>query len=66
VWSCKLNEGKTQEDAQAINAKWLKRAREITCRYEYLRQHRRRRYRWFHVGGLVPRLCNLGQVDGRR
>jgi hypothetical protein len=30
VWSCKLNEGKTQEDAQAINAKWLKRAREIT------------------------------------
>jgi len=30
VWTCKLKEGKTQEDAQAVNAKWLKRARELT------------------------------------
>jgi hypothetical protein len=28
VWSCKLNDGKTKEDAQAVNAKWLKWARE--------------------------------------
>lgn len=28
VWNCKLNDGKTKEDAQAINAKWLKWARE--------------------------------------
>ena len=30
VWTCKLKEGKTQEDAQAVKAKWLKRARELT------------------------------------
>ncbi len=30
VWSCKLNDGKTSEDAQAINAKWLKWARGVT------------------------------------
>ena len=30
VWHCKLKEGKTQEDAQAINGKWLKWAREVT------------------------------------
>ncbi|NCF15351.1 MAG: hypothetical protein GWP62_08595 [Gammaproteobacteria bacterium] len=29
VWRCKLNEGKTAEDAQAINGEWLKRAREL-------------------------------------
>jgi len=29
VWRCTLNEGKTVEDAQAINAEWLKRAREL-------------------------------------
>ena len=23
VWTCKLNDGKTAEDAQAINSKWL-------------------------------------------
>ena len=27
VWNCKLNDGKTREDAQAVNAKWLKWAR---------------------------------------
>lgn len=30
VWSCKLKEGKTQEEAQALNGKWLKWAREVT------------------------------------
>lgn len=29
VWSCELNEGKTQEDAMAVNAKWLKWAHEF-------------------------------------
>ena len=28
VFSCKLNDGKTKEDAMAVNAKWLKWARE--------------------------------------
>lgn len=27
VFSCKLNDGKTKEDAMAVNAKWLKWAR---------------------------------------
>jgi len=27
VWTCELNDGKTQEDALALNAKWLKWAR---------------------------------------
>ena len=30
VWSCKLNEGKTSEDAHALNAKWLKWARDVS------------------------------------
>ncbi len=30
VWYCELNDGKTQEDAQAVNAKWLKWVREVT------------------------------------
>ena len=30
VWSCKLNEGKTSEDAHALNAQWLKWAHEVT------------------------------------
>ena len=30
VWTCKLKDGATQEDAQAVNARWLKRARELT------------------------------------
>ena len=30
VWYCELNDGKTQEDAQAVNAEWLKWAREVT------------------------------------
>ena len=29
VWTCKLNEGKTAEDAQALNSKWLAWAREV-------------------------------------
>jgi hypothetical protein len=39
VFSCELNEGKTKEDAMAVNAKWLKWARatggsdEITSSY---------------------------------
>ena len=39
VFSCKLNDGKTKDDAMAINAKWLKWARatggsdEITSSY---------------------------------
>jgi hypothetical protein len=39
VFSCKLNDGKTKEDAMAVNAKWLKWARatggsdEITSSY---------------------------------
>ena len=27
VWTCELNDGKTKEDALAVNAKWLKWAR---------------------------------------
>ncbi len=30
VWSCKLNDGKTSEDAHALNGKWLKWAHEVT------------------------------------
>jgi hypothetical protein len=29
VWTCKLNDGKTAEDAQSVNSKWLKWAREV-------------------------------------
>ena len=29
VWNCKLNEGKTAEDAQAVNGKWLAWARKV-------------------------------------
>jgi hypothetical protein len=29
VWTCELNDGKTQEDALAVNAKWLKWARDF-------------------------------------
>jgi hypothetical protein len=28
VWTCKLNDGKTAEDAQSLNSKWLAWARE--------------------------------------
>ncbi len=30
VWYCTLNDGKTSEDAHALNAKWLKWAHEVT------------------------------------
>ena len=29
VWTCKLNDGKTTEDAQSVNSKWLAWAREV-------------------------------------
>ncbi len=29
VWTCKLNEGKTAEDAQSVNSKWLAWARKV-------------------------------------
>lgn len=29
VWTCKLNDGKTAEDAQAVNSKWLAWARKV-------------------------------------
>ena len=29
VFTCKLNDGKTKEDAMAVNAKWLKWARSV-------------------------------------
>ena len=29
VWTCELNDGKTKEDALAVNAKWLKWARGV-------------------------------------
>jgi len=30
VWTCKLNDGKTSEDAQALNGKWLAWARKVS------------------------------------
>ncbi len=41
VWTCELNDGKTQEDAMALNSKWLKWAHgfagtdEITSSFVY-------------------------------